>query len=231
MKVWCNHLRQFSSYRTFLSSEENVFLNKPWLHVFPEYPGKHLHLLGPTHSPCLHPRSHWAGKTFSSRDILLKETAEVKSVHQTTLVWKPKPRLPLVLQCGLKAPNHRKNGFLRMEYFHVLHSTEKFPTIDTCNLVTKLKEMLITFTVSFAVLLPSVAALESAAVPAHACQTPRRDLPSFSFRKTAGTGQFFTKTRFNNVTRQKHWGRPSEDHRFEGKGVPYGGLWGLTLWG
>lgn len=120
---------------------------------------------------------------------------------------------------------------LRMEYFHVLHSTEKFPTIDTCNLVTKLIETLITFTVSFAVLLPSVAALESAAVPAHACQTPRRDLPSFSFRKTAGTGQFFTKTRFNNVTRQKHWGRPSEDHRFEGKGVPYGGLWGLTLRG
>lgn len=37
----------------------------PWLHVFPVYPGKHLHLLGPTHSPCLQPCAHWAGKTIS----------------------------------------------------------------------------------------------------------------------------------------------------------------------
>lgn len=35
---------------------------RPWLHVLPVYPGKHLHLLGPTHSPCLHPNSHWAKK-------------------------------------------------------------------------------------------------------------------------------------------------------------------------
>lgn len=39
----------------------------PWLHVFPVYPGKHLHLLGPTHSPCLQPCSHWAGKIFNKK--------------------------------------------------------------------------------------------------------------------------------------------------------------------
>lgn len=32
----------------------------PWLQVFPVYPGWHLHLFGPTHSPCLHPGWHIA---------------------------------------------------------------------------------------------------------------------------------------------------------------------------
>lgn len=57
----------------------------PWLHVFPEYPGKHLHLLGPTHSPCLHPCSHWAGKTFKMKKI----PPEISVVENDGLQSKP----------------------------------------------------------------------------------------------------------------------------------------------
>lgn len=48
-----------------MTSERNSFL--PWLQVFPVYPGWHLHLFGPTHSPCLHPGWHIA----ANRGILI----------------------------------------------------------------------------------------------------------------------------------------------------------------
>lgn len=43
---------------TTMISKINSFL--PWLQVFPVYPGWHLHLFGPMHSPCLHPGWHIA---------------------------------------------------------------------------------------------------------------------------------------------------------------------------
>ncbi len=56
-----------------------------------------------------------------------------------------------------------------------------------------------TFTVSFAVFLPSITALQPAAVSTNPCQTPRWDLTRFPFRKTSETHQFYTKTAYENI--------------------------------
>lgn len=64
--IWGERDQQyFCAFEKKLSFLDFTFL--PWLQVFPVYPGWHLHLFGPTHSPCLHPGWH----TAANRGILI----------------------------------------------------------------------------------------------------------------------------------------------------------------